>query len=287
MTEWQTFEESSFQSMRIAVWNIPPADLFVSGLQSGPHEGRFEILRNEISDCEHLLREGDVELALLPTTTILRDSTEFDVLPAVALSSWRYPFARLSIDHGLDEPIKRVAYDPRFDQERFLVGVTLREHYNMEPEFIEHPAATVDELLGADADARLLVGADVPMLSSGDLILDVGQEWYELAQYPMVWGLIASLKDQLSPVVIRSIRDGIQASEEQRGIWIRAQETSAELHAFYTKDLRLRLDDLAAASLTELRQYLFFFEQGDEVPDVPFVFLPDEEDEGNDVGGII
>jgi len=277
--------------MRIAVWNMPPADLLVSGLRSGPFQDRFEILRNEISDCERLLREGEVDMALLPTTTILRNTTDFDVLPAVALSSWRYPFARLSIDHGLDEPIKRVAYDPRFDQERFLTGITLREHYNMEPQFIEHPETTVEELLDADADARLLVGANVPMRSSGDLMLDVGQEWYELAQYPMVWGLIASLKDRLNPVVIRSIRDGIQASEEQRGIWIRAQETSADLHAFYTEDLRLRLDDLAAASLTELRQYLFFFEQGDEVPDVPFVFLPDEEDEDEedeeDDGGIV
>lgn len=269
--------------MRIAVWNIPPADLFVSGLLSGPNQDRFEVFRTEIIDCERLLREGDVDMALLPTTSILRNSADFDVLPAVALSSWRYPFARLSIDHGLDKPVQRVAYDPKFEQERFLAGLTLREHYNMEPQFVEHPAATVEQLLGADADAHLLVGANVPMLSDGDLMLDVGQEWYELAQYPMVWGLIASLKDRVNPVLIRSIRDGIQASEEQRGIWIRAQETSADLHAFYREDVRLRLDDLAAASLTELRQYLFFYEQGDEVPEIPFVFLPDEDDDNDGI----
>jgi predicted solute-binding protein len=263
--------------MRIAVWNMPPADLFVSGLRSGQFNDQFEVLRTEIGECERLLRSGEVDIALLPTTSILRNSSDFDVFPAVALSSWRYPFARLGIDHGLDEPVEQIAYDPQFDQEKFLASLVLREHYGMEPSFVAFPDAAVDELLEVDADARLLVGPDVPTVSGGALTLDIGQEWYELAQYPMVWGLIAALRDQISPTLIRAVRDGIRASEEQRAVWMRAHETSADLHAFYGDDLRLRLDNLAVASLTELRQYFFFFERRDEVPEIPFVFLPDED----------
>lgn len=267
--------------MRIAIWNIPPADLFVSGLRSGSHQDHFEILRTSINDCERLLREGRVDAGLLPTTSILRNPKDFDALPAVALSSWRYPFARLSIDHGLGTPIERIAFDPCYEQERFIAGVVLREHYKMEPQFVAFPDATVEELFDVDTDARLIVGPDVPMASDGDLILDVGQEWYELAQYPMVWGLVATMKDRSDPDLIRSVRDGVAASEEQRAIWIRAQETSADLHSFYREDLRLRLDDLVTASLTELSQYVFVYEKRDEPPEIPFVFLPDDnEDEG-------
>ncbi len=267
--------------MRIAVWNIPPADLFVNGLRSGSHQDRFEILRTSISDCERLLREGGVDAALLPTTSILRNPKDFDALPAVALSSWRYPFARLSIDHGLGTPIESIAFDPEYEQERFVAGVVLREHYKMRPQFVAYPDATVEQLVNVDSDARLIVGPDVPMASNGDIILDIGQEWYELAHYPMVWGLVATMKDQAHLDLIRSIRDGVAASEEQRAIWIRAQETSADLHSFYREDLRLRLDDLVTASLTELLQYVFVYEERDEPPEIPFVFLPDEnEDEG-------
>ncbi len=266
--------------MQVAVWNIPPADLMVSGFHSGAFQDRVTILRSEIYDCERLLREGTADVALLPTISILKEPDDFDVLPAVALSSWGFPFARLTIDHGLDEPIRRVSFDPRFGQERIVTDIVLREHYKMEAEFVPHIDGSHDILLQADTDARLLIGADVPMLSEdGGLILDIGQEWYELAQYPMVWGLFATLKERATPGLIRTIRDGVRASEKQRLVWIRAQETSADLHEFYRDDLRLRMDDLVAASLTELKQFLFYYEMIDEVRDIPFAFLADDEDE--------
>lgn len=265
--------------MQIAVWNIPPADLMASGFHSGAFKDRVDIHRAEIYECERLLREGAADVALLPTISILKNPDDFEVLPAVALSSWSYPFARLSIDHGLEEPIKTVAFDPRYEQERIMADIMLREHYKIIADFVPYPEATKEDLLDADSDARLWVGPNVPMFSAGELILDVGQEWYELAQYPMVWGLFATLEGRSTPGLIRTVRDGVRASEEQRPVWIRAQETSADLHEFYHDDLRLRLDDLVAASLTELKQLLFFYEMVDEVRDIPFAFLPDDDDE--------
>lgn len=265
--------------MQIAAWNIPPADLLVSGLRSGALQDRVTVVRAEIHECERLLREGAVDVALLPTVTILKDADDFDAIPAVALSSWSYPFAKVSVDHGLEESIRSVAFDSRFEQERIVTEIVLREHYKMKPEFVRHADASIEDLINTDSDARLLVGADVPPVSKGELILDVGQEWYELAQYPMVWGLFATLKERSTTELVRLIRDGVRASEKQRPAWLRAQETTAELYEFYRDDLRLRLDDLVAASLTELKQFLFYYELVDEVRDIPFAFLPDEEDE--------
>lgn len=265
--------------MRIAVWNIPPADLLASGFHAGAFTDRVEVIRAEIFECERLLRDGSVDAALLPTVSILKSADDFSVVPAVALSSWAYPFARLSIDHDLGEAVKTVACDPRYEQERLVTDIVLREHYRMNADFIDIFEASRDDLLESGADARVMVGPDVPGMSDGELMLDLGQEWFELAQYPMVWGLFATLKEEISPELIRTIRDGVRLSEKQRPVWIRAQETSAQLHEFYRDGLRLRLDDLAAASLTELKQFLFFYDMIDEVRDIPFAFLPDDEDE--------
>lgn len=267
--------------MQIAVWNIPPADLLASGFHAGAFKDRVEVIRADIFECEGLLREGSVDAALLPTISILKGADDFSVVPAVALSSWSYPFARLSIDHGLDEPVRTVAYDPRFEQERLVADIVLREHYRMNADFREIADASREDMPESAADARLMVGRDVPGFGDGELVLDLGQEWYELAQYPMVWGLFATLKEVINPELIRTIRDGVRLSEKQRPVWIRAQETSAELHEFYQDGLRLRLDDLVVASLTELKQFLFYYDMVDEVRDIPFAFLPeDDEEEG-------
>jgi predicted solute-binding protein len=266
-------------SIQIAAWNYPPADLLTAGFMTGPLKGRAQIRRAPMETCERLLRDGEVECALLPTLNIIRNVDAFDVLPAVALSSWTYPFARLVLDHGLDTPIRRVAFDPTFEQETFLTRLGLREHYRMEPEFVALEGASIHELLDADADGHLLVGPTVPTISFDRLTFDVGQEWYELAQYPMCWGLFATLKGQADPDLIRLVLSGVRASEKQRHVWIRAQETSQDLHTFYAEDLRLRLDDLVVASLTQYHEYLFYYDQVEEVRDLPFVFLPGEPEE--------
>lgn len=265
--------------MQIAAWNIPPADFLVSGFHSGAFKDRVNLLRSEIDDCEALLRSGAADVALLPTTSILKGPDDFDVIPAIALSSWAFPFARLVLAHGLDQPIETVAFDPRFEQERIVTEIVLREHYRTEASFIAHPNEDHSALLSAEADAWLIVGPNVPAVARGELVLDVGREWYELAQYPMVWGLFATLQERSSPDIIRMLRDGVRASEKRRSVWVRAQETSVDLHEFYRDELRLRLDDLAVASLTELKQFLFLYNIIDEVRDIPFAFLSDDEEE--------
>ncbi len=269
--------------MTIAVWNLPPADLITSAFSSGKREDRCDVQRLAVPDCERALLEGEVDVALLPALSVLKHKDDVEVVPAAALSTWKYPFARLVIDHDLGETVRTVAHNPDYEQERLLVEIILREHYKMEPDFSAYPDAGADDLLATEADAKLIVGANVPSMSLDGRVLDLGQEWFELAAYPMTWGLFAARKGELDPVTIRAIRDGVLASEQQKKVWIRAHETSEALHAFYAHELRFRLDDLCIAGLTEFRQFLFYYDVVDDVREVPFVFLPDEETE-NDEG---
>lgn len=269
--------------MQLAIWNFPPAEFMVSGFTSGKIASPFEIQRRTIPECERMLADGSTDVAMVPTLSVLRDPEAYDVLPAVALSSWSYPYARLVLKRGLERKVGRVVYNPVCEQEAFLARLILKEHYRMAPEFVPLEGASQEELVQADEDACLVVGVDVPLWNSEALWLDLGQEWYELANYPMVWAFFATQKGKATPEITRAVRDNVRAAERQRGIWVRAQETAQTLHAFYAEDLRVRFDDLVVASLTEYRQYLFYYQMLVDMPEIPFAYLPeDEDDEGRE-----
>ncbi|MGI9174666.1 MAG: MqnA/MqnD/SBP family protein [Rhodothermales bacterium] len=270
--------------MLLAIWDYGPAEFLVSGFTSGTVVSPFEIERHSARRCDELLRAGQVDVALVPTLDVVKDPEFYDVLPAIALSTWRYPYARLVLKQDLGDPIRTVALDPAYTQEALLARILLKEHYAAEPEFVPYTGADVQALLEADEDASLIIGPRVPMVQTDRPTLDVGQEWYELSNYPMVWGLFAARKGEATPEMIIALRDAAEAAEASRAVWMQAQEPPPALHRFYQDDLRIRLDDLAVASLTEWLRFLFFYGIAEEIAGLPFVSLPgeDEEDDSDD-----
>ena len=266
--------------IHLAVWDLLPAEFFVSGLASVRLP--FAVTRCRSYQALEQLLGGEVDVALLPTLDVLLHNDQVDALPAVALSSWKHPYARLVLRQGFLQ-VETLALDPRYAQEAFIAQVVLKEHYNQTPQPVAYEGATREELLAGDEDACLIVGNDAPTLQTSALVLDLGQEWYELANYPMVWGLFAVRKGEGSPALVKALRRLAKAADEQRDVWARARETIPELYTYFLENLRLRFDDLAMASLTELREYLYYFQITDEVPDLPLYTIPeDEEDEEED-----
>lgn len=268
--------------MKLAIWDLPPAEFLVSGFTSGATPNPFDILRYRPEECARRLIQGDVDIALLPSTLALQAADSIDVIPSVGLVSWKYPYARLVWNGGLHDYPQTVAYDRRISQERFVARIIMQEHYGEEPAFVPYDGLSPRDLLDTEEDAALLVGNDVPAMEVDTFSMDIGREWYELTNYPMVWGLFVMRKDQATEEITEALVDGRNAAEENRDVWVMAQETSARLGEFYRENLRSALDRLAIASLTELRQYMFYYDLTDEVPDLPFVFLgqrsTDEDD---------
>ncbi len=265
--------------MDLAIWDYPPAEFLVSGFTSGAVENPFRIRRYRPEVCAARLVEDDVDVALLPTMLALQGSDAFDVIPSVGLVSWRYPYARLVWSGGLHDFPETIAYDRRVAQERTVARIVLHEHYQVDPTFVPYDDVPPAGLLDTDEDAALMVGPNVPSLQTEPFEIDIGQEWYELANYPMVWGLFVTKRDRATEDVIEPLIDSGKAAEENREVWVQAQETTKTLNDFYREDLRTALDKLAIASLTEFRKYLFYYDVTEDVPDLPFVFLDDEEEE--------
>lgn len=265
--------------MRLAIWNYPAAGFLVSGFTSGAVSSPFEIERHAPEECAARLVRGEVDVALLPTTMALQAYDSIDAVPSVGLVAWSYPYARLEWSGGLHDFPETIAYNRRHAQEQFVARVVLHEHYQIDPDFVAYDGVDPRALRENSEEAALLVGPDVPTLQPAQFAMDLGREWYELVNYPMVWGLLVTKRGAADAGVIEPLIANAKAAEAHRDVWVQAQETPAALNAFYSEDLRLRIDRLAIASLTELRTYLFYYDVLDEIPDVPFAYLDEDEDE--------
>ncbi len=261
--------------MHIALWDIPPAALLFSGLEPGAISVPLEVERHDGRTATTLLLQEQVDVALLPSMVVLSNTDTFDVLPGAALSTWTYPYARLVLHRGI-EHVESVAYALPHTQEALVARIILREHYGKDPSFIPLEGITTEGLLNAECDASLIAGPDAPLLQTEQMTLNLGQEWYELANYPMVWGLFATLKDAAAPVMVEVILQAIRTAEQHLPVWTQAREMPPVLHRFYHEGLRLRFDDLATASLTEFRQYLYYYNITDDLPELPLYELPDD-----------
>lgn len=266
--------------MDLAIWDYPPAEFLVSGFTSGAVDNPFRIKRYRPEECAALLVEGEIDVGLLPTMLALQASDSIDVVPSVGLVSWRYPYARLVWGGGLHDFPQTIAYDRRVAQERIVTRIIMHEHYQIDPTFVPYDDRSPRELIDTEEDAALMVGPNVPSLQPDPFSIDIGREWYELVNYPMVWGLFVTKRDQATDEMIEALIASGQAAEDNRDVWVQAQETSVSLNEFYREDLRTGLDKLAIASLTEFRKYLFYYDVTEDVPDLPLVYLDeDEEDE--------
>ncbi len=268
--------------MHLAIWDHPVGDFLVSRAQAEALP-LMEVSWHDAGTCEALLEEGLVDVAMLPALTVLLHTDQYDVLPGVAFSSWKYPFAVLALKKGLAHPTRQVAFNPAFAQEAFVARVVLGEHYGSSPDFVASVEGSKKQHTEEPEDAALLVENRQPLISPGDAImLDLGQEWFELTNYPMVWGLFAVRKEEGSPQMIQAMLDLIAEAERLREEKIQEMNSLSRLETFITDDLRIRLDDLAVASLTELSQYMFYYKLVDEVPDLPLIAIKDEEYDGEE-----
>lgn len=264
--------------MRLAIWDMLAGTLLHETLMASEDAPPVDLQLMSPKACSDQLMRQQVDVALLPSLVVFTNPQAVDVLPTGAFSTWRYPYARVLLRHGLKQ-IRSMAFDPEDNQEALIARIALREHYKKEPEFVPYEGATPETLIEAPEDASLLVGGNVPTLHTDALTLNLGEEWFELVNYPMVWGLFATRRDEATPRTVKLLRTLIETAEAHRPVWLQAHDMAPEMHAYVADDLRLRLDDLAIASLTEFRQYLHFYGVTSDIPEFPLFVLADEEGE--------
>ena len=232
--------------MHLALWDIPPSRCLESAASD------LLVERTTAAGAMELLRASQVDVALLPSSTVLCEARELTVLPDAAVASWAYPWASVVLRREA-HAVRTMAYDPACRQEAFMAKAVLREHYGATPAFV--PVANGEDVLQADTDASLVVGRE--MDGGPGQVLDLGQEWFELVQYPMVWAVFATLRGVATPSMASRIAALAQDAEGIALSLARGSGNECE-RRFYTESLRLQMDDIAVAGLTELTDQLYF-----------------------------
>lgn len=156
--------------------------------------------------------------------------------------------------------------------------IVLKEHYQAAPEFIPYQEGSAEEILAAEGGALVTDPASVSAPPEG-IVLDIGQEWYELSTYPMVWGLFAARQDRLPIDRAEKLHHQLAAVDGYREEWISQQALSPDVAEFMREDLFTQVKGHVEGGLEELGQYLFFHGMLEEVPQLPFLIFPEEETE--------
>ena len=253
--------------MRLAVWPVPPA----RALAAAVGDLVTEVVEIEPFEARPALDEGGAELALVPTLDVLRAHEGLEVVPGVALAGERSPRRQLVVGSALDA-IETVGFDPRDAQEALLTQLVMREHYGTQATFtLSDPAAPLADVLGRHSAALVGYRDAVP---DGAFALDPGQEWTDLTLRPYPWGLLAAREGTLDRVAAARLRAAIQA----------APVTDALFHDGVGA-YQLTLDGYAADGLDQLAEYLFQTGTLSEVPAVPFIEIPEEDDDDEEGDG--
>lgn len=267
--------------MQLALWNTAIGRFLQASLPSIGAQ-KLEIELHSPAQCVELLRAGYVDVALAPTLTVLRNMEDFDILPAIALSTWKNPYTRIDVRKALPTAIQTLACSPLNPQALVVSQIILKEHYGVTPQFVPKANASLEVLAEAEQDAALLEGDAVPHIAHNGYQLDLSQEWYELANYPLVSGLFVTPKGHAYSEMLVDLKSLVKVAEVAAPRWAKRPELTEAEADFYASNLRLRLDDLAVASLTEFQRLLFFYKVLEEVDEIMLVTFEDApEDEGD------
>ena len=258
--------------MQLAFWNFPPSECLQVATQSLGIQSETQ----SFSTCTELLYQKQVDLALLPVTVALRLTDHLDIVPGGVVSSWRYPFTLIELHHDLHQ-LKTLQSSPQNPLEEFMTTVIMKEHYSQQVEIVKDSSSDV-ELIHQERPSEEQEGLDR---------LDLGQEWYEMAHYPMVWGVYCCLKgcpmDALTQMVLQLTREA-EATAQQFTC-----KSSKPTETFFREHLRLRMDQISIASLTAIRDYMYYYGMVEDLSPLTLSVLGDLEhttDWGHDTGFI-
>ena len=248
----------------LAIWPDKFLDPLVKELQKTT--SGFNVVVTERERCEQLVLAGMVDVALVSAIPVFLHEDDLDVYSASAVSSWKFPFATIQSNSNLGDPITRVEYKPEDRWYAVIAKVVLNEHYQQSPSFVESESPSIDQ-----PESAMIVVEDKPgKHATSGMALDLGQEWFELTGYPMVWGLFACSKGTLLQRTNDALRDAtaiFKARNDSNG----NEPLDESLEEFYSENIRVGYDDLVTASLTELSQFLFFYNVVDQPVTVPVI----------------
>lgn len=158
----------------------------VYGLDAYPDE--FEVRFDVPAKCAELLREGKVDLGLIPAIEYLRD--DYRIVPGVSIAS-DGPVATVAVfTRCAIAEVKTLALDLSSRTSVALTRVLCARHWGISPSFT--PAEPDLEAMLNRADAALVIGDPafaIDPAQRGVTKVDLGAEWKAMTGLPFVYAM--------------------------------------------------------------------------------------------------
>lgn len=242
------------QKPRIAAVSYLNALPLIWGLARGRDSRDFHMTLHPPHECSRLLREGLVDVALIPSIEFAQIGG-LSTVPGLGISSRREVRSVVLISRKPLERIRRLAVDDNSRTSVALARLILARGHNCRPR-IEAMAPELEPML-RDNDAALLIGdaALKETMALGDRVsgsrpelqvLDLAREWNLLTSKPFVFAFWACRPvvngSEIGPALERSLEEGMAnlesiVSDASSRIGLPAEE----IRSYLTRNIHYRL----------------------------------------------
>jgi chorismate dehydratase len=216
------------RKLRISIVEYLNTAPLVWGFTDGPLTGKYDLSFTVPSKCAEALRNGDVDVAIIPSIEYQRIENVV-VLPGMAVAAKGEVRSILVVAKKPIHLAKRIALDSSSRASQALVQILAAEHWNIHPEYVQ-AAPDASEML-KDADAALVIGdpalrialkmeaLSMKIASGGDcckgdpddmpvpgfetiFVYDVAYQWREMTGKPCVLAIWAGRRELMTPEVV-------------------------------------------------------------------------------------
>jgi chorismate dehydratase len=236
--------------LRVGIVNFLNSKPLAWGFIKGHHRGLFDIAFHPPAKVADLLREGALDVGLIPSIELQRIPS-LRVLPDLCIAATHEVRSVLLISRVPVAKIRRVALDENSRTSAALVRMVLEDGHGLAPEYITGRADLAAML--AEAEAALLIGDPALRVERERYrVLDLAAEWRRMTGHPFVFAVWAARPSadlpQLPFYFKSSLRFGLSALDSLvRECAAAEQLDPAEVREYLTRNLTyfLRANELA------------------------------------------
>jgi chorismate dehydratase len=266
--------------LRISIVEYLNTAPLVWGFTDGPLAGKYDLSFTVPSQCAEALRRGDADVAIIPSIEYQR-MEGVGALPDMAIASKREVRSLLVVSKRPIDMSKRIALDTSSRSTAALVRILAREHWGIQPEFVDAAPDAAEMLQHADAalvigDPALRISLKMEALAGkapgggdccqGDpddmpvpgletiFVYDVIHQWREMTGKPAVLAIWVGKRDVLTPEVVAdfqaSKRYGLEHVREiAEAASIKLDLPPSALERYLTDNIHFDLDEDNLAGL--------------------------------------
>ena len=244
-------------------------------------QGAFNLSVDSTSQNAIRMRHRDLDVAFLTPIDYARESSDYRILPGMAVSS-RVPnnTVILAFKEGL-HTISTLAVQPTSTSEVILASILLGERFDTRPTIV--PTLGSLEHMMHSADAALLVGNEAARLGPGHPNkLDLVEEWVDMSDLPYVHGFWCTRETTLSKDGVvelqRACDQGVEMLEEIAVEAASSSQGSAREIQQYLESFSYAFGDEEEQALVEFLRYAYYHGVLPDVADINF-YPPNTEDD--------